>query len=166
MSKLSQPMIDALVSSTEDEFGFQLGEIKRQTYTALEGRGLSSGGWLTPAGIEARSEHVSTPETVVPQDEPLADWERELLGETEVVAPAVITHPTPSEQGGEPDYAYENSIRGRDALAEDLLKAVDLDKPHVVPNREEKRKGNRVMRAVCRLFAKKRDQRTKKWNHK
>lgn len=149
MSKLSQPMIDALVGSEKDEFGYRLGEIKRQTYTALEGRGLvqgrgpTQGGWLTPEGVQARSEHVSTPEHPDAQLNSLADWERDLLGD-EIPISQVLAKVEASVSQDEAELIIPNGANITpemiDQAAQNLLKAVDLDRPHVVPNREDKRK--------------------------
>lgn len=111
---------------------------KAQTVKGLESRGLSDlNGELNANGVEAARQlgndttGKAVPEAETPKDEPLADWERELL-----------------EIGTE----------------EEPRKAVDLDKPHVVPNRADKRKAKFGLKgALSRLIQRQRNRRVAKY---
>lgn len=63
MSKLSGPMIDALVTAVQYDDGFRLSDhVKPNTRAALETRKLTEGGWLTIDGVKARTENMTLPE--------------------------------------------------------------------------------------------------------
>lgn len=182
--KLSAAMETALLEAEigfSPNFGVYTGVVpqgtKAQTVKGLASRGLTDdSGIITPAGAEAAqalgkvlppwrapgtalsaaqidqeiSEGIVTahPDRVA---EPLADWERELLDENttnsvDVIAPAVITE--------------QHVAQAAHNIAPDLFpapqKAVDLDKPHVVPNREDKRKVKFSLRGALARAAERR----------
>lgn len=154
--KLSPAMVTALMGAeVVGDSAFVTSDTKAQTVKGLESRGLTTGSLLTAEGVEAARQlgndltTYNQPATVV--EEPVADWERELLGaETSAPAPdSVLREITPEMV---------------DEAAQSLLKAVDLDAPHVVPNRKDKRKGRfQIKGALSRLKERQRVKRMNKY---
>lgn len=132
-------------------------DTKTQTVKGLQTRGLTdSEGYVTPLGVEAARQlgndttTYNQPTPVV--EEPLADWEIDALNGSETTAPApdsILREITPEMV---------------DQAAQNLLKAVDLDAPHVVPNRKDKRKGRfQIKGALSRLKERQRVKRMNKY---
>jgi len=100
---------------------------KAQTIKGLVSRGLSNElGVLTPEGAEASFQlgaDVSI-ESVQVQEEPLADWERELLGTPESIATPI------ADEDAKPQPP-------QDKLTKELVKM--LDTPTPVQNRADRR---------------------------
>lgn len=167
--KLTQPMVDALVGAVYyPGDGYQLDEVKTVTRKALEARGLTEGGWLTPEGIDARVanggevqvETESAGTVAVVQDEvflsdaakavlvlsddeePLAVWEAELLG-------LVTSHP------------FEPNIIVTVGEAKALVDE-DLKTARVLPNRATRRGWRKLRVQTARIVTKMRDKRASK----
>lgn len=168
MSNLSKPMRDVLMGAT-DEGLLTVGAPR--TVTALKTRGLvdDSGLNLTDAGRAVRAGLIAPDQGDVnptPENgEQFAEWERELLG-TETASQNAADSTDTSPEG---DTAIDpvNASQGVSDASEDTREAVPgleklLDTPRVVPNRKDKRKRRRIIRAFNRLFARKRDEQSKK----
>lgn len=160
MSNLSQPMRDVIMGAT-DEGLLTVGAPR--TVTALKTRGLvdDSGLNLTPAGKAVRA-GLTAPDQgdVNPPVEQYAEWERELLGDdhiaeylaqeaTETASQNAADETNPPSEGED----TQEAVPGLEKL---------LDTPRLVPNRKDKRNRRRIVRAFNRLFARKRDEQTKK----
>lgn len=145
-----------------------------RTVTALKTRGLvdDSGLNLTDAGKAVRAELIAPDQgdvNPVPTTDDVTrmmgnpvEWvESTLAARDERIAEylAAEATETPSQNATDgPDTSPEG---------EDTWEAVPglvklLDTPHVVPNRKDKRNRKRIIRAFNRLFARKRDEQTKK----
>lgn len=175
MSNLSQPMRDVLMAATDEGL---LTAGAARTVTALKTRGLvdDSGLNLTDAGKAVRAELIAPDQgdvnpvpttddvtrmmgnpvewvesTLTPPVEQYADWERELLAEEDTETPSQNSADE-TNTGSEGEDTRE-AVPGLEKL---------LDTPHVVPNRKDKRNRRRIIRAFNRLFARKRDEQTKK----
>lgn len=104
-------------------------DTKSQTVKGLDTRGLSDkSGYLTSDGVEAAFQLGNDVRPTKTAAEPLADWERELLGsgqdaETPVRAPEVAVEGTKQP--------------AQDRLTKELVKL--LDKPVPVENRADRR---------------------------
>lgn len=129
-----------------------------RTVTALKTRGLvdDSGLNLTDAGKAVRAELIAPDQGDV-NPTPTSDDVAAMTGDP--VGWVRSTLETPSE----------NVSDGTDSTpeGEDTREAVPgleklLDTPRVVPNRKDKRNRRRIIRAFNRLFARKRDEQTKK----
>jgi hypothetical protein len=177
MNNLSKPMRDVIEAATDEGL---LTAGAARTVMALKTRGLvdDAGLSLTDAGKAVRAELLSENQgdvnptaddvasmtgdpvswvgSVVKPQEQYAEWERELLADARVDpntgvpvadSPVETTNDTP--EGEDP----REAVPGLEKL---------LDTPHVVPNRKDRRNRKRIMRAFNRLFARKRDQQTKK----
>jgi len=143
--------------------GVVLPNTKAQTVKGLHTRGLTDpDGFLTESGVEwARQLGAEIPPPVAQpvQDEPMADWERELL---ELVAPPV-GHDF-HEKAEELDApAVDSGPSAEQAkLGAELSKL--LDTPKVVPNRKDKRHARFSLKgAYSRLVERKRQRKIKKY---
>jgi|SRR6185503_6244110 len=141
--KLSPAMVTALKGATIEGAHVRVSnDTKGQTVKGLETRGLTDDkGYLTPEGVEAARQLGNDTTTY---NQPVEAAEKPV--ETTEGNPAGIT----------PEMVQE--------AAQNLLKAVDLDKPEVVPNREDKRKSKFQLRgALSRLNERRRVKRMKKY---
>lgn len=159
MSNLSQPMRDVLTAATDEGL---LTAGAARTVTALKTRGLvdDSGLNLTDAGKAVRAELIAPDQGDVNPVQQYAEWERELLGDDRIAEYL-------SEEATETASQNAADETNTGSEGEDTREAVPgleklLDTPRVVPNRKDKRKRRRIVRAFNRLFARKRDEQTKK----
>ena len=157
--KLSPAMVTALKGAEIREGRvFVPDTTKAQTVKGLEARGLMGEGTneLNADGVEAArqlgavlsSDSLTDDVQVQQQDKEIQALEELLTGDSwgTDVKPENIT----------PEMI--------DQAAQNLLKAVDLDKPYVVPNREDKRKVRFSLRgALARLAERKRVRQVKKY---
>lgn len=166
MSNLSKPMRDVITGAT-DEGLLTVGASR--TVTALKTRGLvdDSGLNLTDAGMAVRAELIAPDQGDVNPSEGDNHIAEYLAAEaTETASQNAADGPDTNPEG---DTAIDpvNAAQGVSDASEDTQEAVPgleklLDTPHVVPNRKDKRNRKRIIRAFNRLFARKRDEQTKK----
>jgi len=162
--KLSPAMVTALKGAEIlNATGPTLPEsTKQSTVAALASRGLVSlDRYLTPEGVEAARQlgndttTYNDPAPIEVLEELLEGdpWASEKAVETTEGNPAAITSEMVTQ-------AAQNLLKD----PTDLAKAVDLDKPHVVPNREDKRKVRfQIKGALSRLRDRNRTKRMKKY---
>lgn len=149
MSNLSKPMRDVITGAT-DEGLLTVGASR--TVTALKTRGLvdDSGLNLTDAGMAVRAELIAPDQGDVNPSEGDNHIAEYLAAEaTETASQNAADGPDTNPEGQD----TQEAVPGLEKL---------LDTPHVVPNRKDKRKRRRIVRAFNRLFARKRDEQTKK----
>jgi len=130
--KLSPAMVTALKGATIEGAHVRVShDTKGQTVKGLETRGLTDDkGYLTPEGVEA-ARQLGNDTTTYNDPAPIEVLEELLEGDPWASQKPVET--TEGDPAGiTPDMVTQ--------AAQNLLKAVDLDKPHAVPNREDKRK--------------------------
>ncbi len=169
--KLSPAMVDALKGARvfPDGRPFLMEDVKQQTLKGLSSRGLTHKDdlrFLTTEGVEAARQlgnDTTTYNDPAPvQDEPLSEWEIDALNGSDTAAPApdsALREITPEMV----TQAAENLLKTPDQLAalDSLLDHVD--KPVVVPNREDKRKARGIRAALSRLGERRRARKVAKY---
>lgn len=161
MSNLSQSMRDVIMGAT-DEGLLTVGAPR--TVTALKTRGLVFDALplsLTPAGKAVRAELTAPNQgDVNPPVEQYAEWERELLGDDHIAEYLAQEATETASQNA----ADETNPRSEGEDTQEAVPGLEklLDTPRLVPNRKDKRNRRRIVRAFNRLFARKRDEQTKK----
>lgn len=160
---------------------------KSQTVKALNTRGLATlAGVLTPEGVEAAVQlGRARPEWKAPGT-PLAAAQIEqeiaegiITPHPDRVAPEAtadgLTDATQVDQQGEEietlseslDRSFpktdDTDVRDTTAVEDVLRKAVDLNKPHVVPNRKDRRKARGIRAALSRLTERRRVRKVRKY---
>jgi hypothetical protein len=128
---------------------------KQSTVNALASRGLVSlDRYLTPEGVEA-ARQLGNDTTTYNDPAPIEVLEELLEGDPWSPEKAVET-----TEGNPAGITPEMVTQA----AQNILKAVDLDEPHTVPNREDKRKVKFQLRgALSRLKERQRVKRMKKY---
>ena len=130
--KLSPAMVTALKGATIEGAHVRVShDTKGQTVKGLETRGLTDDkGYLTPEGVEA-ARQLGNDTTTYNDPAPIEVLEELLEGD-----PWASEKPVETTEGNLADITPDDVKEA----AQTLLKAVDLDKPEVFPNREDKRK--------------------------
>lgn len=149
MSNLSQPMRDVIMGAT-DEGLLTVGAAR--TVTALKTRGLVDdfGLNLTDAGKAVRAGLIAPDQGDVNPSEGDQHIAEYLAAEaTETTSQNAADETNPPSEGED----TQEAVPGLEKL---------LDTPRLVPNRKDKRNRRRIVRAFNRLFARKRDEQTKK----
>lgn len=158
MSNLSAPMRYALENSFVTETGLYgfTSDVRTQTITGLITRGLAfrddfdNTPYLNKTGEAVRAGLIAPDQGDVNPSEGDNHIAEYLTAEaTETPSQNAIDGPDTGPEGQD----TREAVPGLEKL---------LDTPHVVPNRKDKRKRRRIVRAFNRLFARKRDEQTKK----
>lgn len=166
--KLSPAMVTALEGAVVEGAMVRVVDgTKAQTVKGLESRGLTdSAGYLTPEGVEAARQlgNDTTTYNEKAPETPSADLTDDVQVEQQASAIAALEDLLTGDPWGS-DVKPENITPELiDQAAENLLKAVDLDKPQVVPNRADKRYAKFSLRgALSRLAERKRVRQIKKY---